>query len=177
MARVARPLLSAIACGALVLGAAGCGQTVPGAARPAGSGSTFNVNFDKLLRECDVVSPTEIAKALGGGYQAVSSFVGAVCMWNVGSAMVTLNWYENGSLSVERQTINKLGYSATNVTVAGSQAMEIRRPNDADSCGLTASAADTGVIGWWINYRPGTSHSDPCAAGRQLLEQTLNLAR
>jgi hypothetical protein len=55
--------------------------------------------------------------------------------------------------------------------------LQTRRPNDPDSCGVSASAADTGIVGWWINYRPGSGHPDPCAGAQKLVELTLNLAR
>ncbi len=140
------------------------------------------MNFDKLLRECEVVSRDQIAEAVGGGDTYIQdSFSGAVCMWDLegapGAGMATLNWYENGNLRNERQVNDKLGYSTASITVQGTLALEIRRPNDPDSCGVSASAADSGVVGWWINYRPGSAHPDPCAAAKALLELTLNLAR
>lgn len=168
----------------LALVTAGCGQTIEGSAYPVGgaSGESVNSDFDKLLRECDVVALEDIAEAVGEGSYPQGSFLGAVCMWDVqgapgGNAMVTLNWYEIGSLVNEKQTADKLGYSSENVEVQGRRALQLRRPNDPDSCGVTASAADTGVVGWWINYRAGSSHPDPCAGARRLVELTLNLAR
>jgi hypothetical protein len=165
-------------------GASGCGRTVSGSAYPAGSGpgDTVNTKFDKLLRECEVVSLEDVAKAVGEGSFAQQSFYGAVCMWDLqsapgGNAMVTLNWYEMGTLNNEKTNNDKLGYITNNITVAGRRALETHRPNDPDSCGVSASAADQGVIGFWVNYRPGSSHPDPCAAAQKLVELTLNLAR
>ncbi|WP_085999078.1 DUF3558 domain-containing protein [Nocardia higoensis] len=167
---------------AVAAGAAGCGRTIEGSAHPAGGSQEINTDFDKLLRECDVVTPVQIGDALGGAQFVTGSFNGAVCMWDVedapgGLAMVTLNWYEIGSLNNEKATADKLGYVHETVTVQGTRALQMRRPNDADSCGLTASAADTGVVGWWVNYRAGSGHPDPCTAAKTLLELTLNLAR
>lgn len=165
---------------------AGCGQTVPGTAAPVGSGGgggdPVNVDFDKLLRECEVLTETQMSQAVGEGTQFAASFVGAVCMWDVlgapgGGAKLTLNWYENGSLNVERQTYQKLGYSSAITTIQGASAVEIRRPGDPDSCGVSAKAADAGVVGWWINYRAGSSHPDPCPVAAKLVELTLNRAR
>ncbi|MEV6277705.1 DUF3558 domain-containing protein [Nocardia sp. NPDC051832] len=180
VARSAGIALSALA----VALTAGCGQTVPGTAYPAGgSGSgSINTNFDKLLRECEVVSQEKIGEAVGKSQIVQSSFNGAVCMWDVedapgGVAMVTLAWYEVGSLNNEKANNDKLGYTSENITVEGSRGLQTRRPNDPDSCGVTASAADTGVVSWWINYRPGASHPDPCVGAKQLLELTLNRAR
>ncbi|GAB2645524.1 DUF3558 domain-containing protein [Nocardia goodfellowii] len=166
------------------LAVAGCGQTVPGSAYPAGGsgGAEINTNFDKLLRECEVVGVDKIGEAVGNSQLVRGSFNGAVCMWDVedapgGVAMVTLAWYEVGSLNNEKANNDKLGYSSENITVQGSRGLQTRRPNDPDSCGVTASAADTGVVSWWINYRPGSSHPDPCQGAKQLLELTLNRAR
>ncbi|WP_406266644.1 DUF3558 domain-containing protein [Nocardia sp. NBC_00881] len=179
-----RGIFAAVALLALVFGAAGCGRTVGGSAYPAGSGTgdTVNTNFDKLLRECEVVTSEDIAKAVGTDSFVQPSFYGAVCMWDLqgapgGNAMVTLNWYEIGALNNEKANNDKLGYITNNITVEGRRALETRRPNDPDSCGVSAGAADQGVIGFWVNYRPGSSHPDPCGAAKKLVELTLNLAR
>ncbi|MFQ6226789.1 DUF3558 domain-containing protein [Nocardia sp. NPDC002869] len=160
-----------------VLGA-GCGSTVQGTALPVGGGESVDTDhIDKLLRECEVVTEQQIIDALGGNTYISDSFFGAVCMWDIGggSGMLTLNWYENGSLRTEQATNDKLGYTSTKTTVQGTIALEVRRPNDPNSCGMTASAADSGVIGWWVNSSGGTA--DPCAAAKKLLELTLNIAR
>ncbi|WP_081706219.1 DUF3558 domain-containing protein [Nocardia sp. CNY236] len=183
---------------AVVLGAVialfltSCGRVVSGSAQPAGGSDRANTRpdevnsrldkLDKLLRECDILSPKQIETAVGKGTAVDDSFFGAVCMWDLrggpsGRGMVTLNWYENGTLSNEKQTNNKLGYHTTNITVEGSLALRTQRPNDPDSCGVTASAPDRGVIGWWVNYEPGSNHTDPCGAAVKLMEMTLNLAR
>ncbi|MBH0780967.1 DUF3558 domain-containing protein [Nocardia bovistercoris] len=182
MGGAVRGVLAFAAAAAVVAGTASCGQTVDGNAVAVGAGGGgINTNFDKLLRECEVVSDDKIAETAGGaGSYANDSFFGAVCMWDLeGSAtgMVTLNWYENGNLRNERLNNDKLGYSTSSITVQGALALEVRRPNDPDSCGVSASAADTGVVGWWINYRAGSTHPDPCGAAKTLVEMTLNLAR
>jgi hypothetical protein len=176
----ARAVLVATLALATALSLGGCGKTISGTAEPAGGGGGINTNFDKLLRECDVVKQDQIAKATGA-QDATSSFNGAVCMWILdgapsGDAMATLNWYEMGSLTNEKANNDKLGYQSTNVNVQGRRALEIHRPNDPDSCGVEAPAADTGIIGWWINYHPG-AHPDPCGAVITLVGLTLNLAR
>ncbi|WP_227979639.1 DUF3558 domain-containing protein [Nocardia spumae] len=175
--RAAAIAVLAVAVGVTV---GGCGRTVPGTALPAGSSGGVNMNFDKLLRECEVVKQDEIAKATGA-QDAQGSFNGAVCMWDLsgtsgGSGMATLNWYEMGSLPNEKANNDRLGYTTSDVNVQGRRALQVQRPGDPDSCGVMAPAADTGIIGWWINYRPG-GHPDPCAGAKKLAELTLNLAR
>ncbi|WP_405486160.1 DUF3558 domain-containing protein [Nocardia sp. NBC_00511] len=166
----------------------GCGKTVSGNALPAGgtSGNTgtskINTNFDKLLRECTVVAVDDIGKTVGDGMYVEPSFNGAVCMWNLtggtaGSGMVTLSWYELGSLSNEKANNDRLKYVSNDIMVQGRRSVETHRPNDPDSCGVSAPAADTGIVGWWVNYRAGSQHGDPCDAARKLVELTLNLAR
>lgn len=165
--------------------AVGCGQTVPGTPAAVGAGGgegVVNMDFDKLLRECEVLTEKQMSEAIGGDVQFGDSFVGAVCMWDVfgapgGGAKLTLNWYEHGSLNVERQTYQKLGYNSAITTIQGASAVEIRRPGDPDSCGVSAKAADAGVVGWWINYRAGSAHPDPCPVAAKLVELTLNRAR
>ncbi|MEC3951647.1 DUF3558 domain-containing protein [Nocardia sp. CDC153] len=188
---MARRSRAAIVLATLALTAtlAGCGKTVPGTALPAGGTtgtgggtSRINTNFDKLLRECTVVAQDDIGKSVGDNMYVEPSFNGAVCMWNLtggsaGSGMVTLNWYELGSLNNEKQNNDRLKYVSNDINVQGRRSLETRRPNDPDSCGVSAPAADTGVVGWWVNYRSGSTHPDPCDAARKLVELTLNLAR
>ncbi|MFD3703732.1 DUF3558 domain-containing protein [Nocardia sp. NPDC058658] len=183
--RFAAAALAVVSAAVLV----GCGQTVPGTPVEVGEGGggggrgTVNVDeFDKLLRECEVLTEEQMGKAVGEEAMFNASFVGAVCMWDVmgapgGGAKLTLNWYENGSLNVERQTYQKLGYTSAITTIQGASAVEIRRPGDPDSCGVSAKAADAGVVGWWINYRAGSGHPDPCPVAAKLVELTLNRAR
>lgn len=180
--RRSRVALGAAALLVVATAATGCGRTVSGHAQAAGSGDSVNTKFDKLLRECEAVSQDKIGDAVAKGAYVSPSFYGAVCMWDIdggpgGSAMVTLNWYEIGSLNNEKANNDRLGYLTTSVTVAGSSALQTQRPNDPDSCGITASAPDTGIVGWWVNYRPGSAHGDPCEPAKKLVELTLNLAR
>ncbi|WP_328388658.1 DUF3558 domain-containing protein [Nocardia sp. NBC_00416] len=165
----------------LVLMSTGCGSTIDGSAVPAGGSEQLDVNFDKLLRECEVVDRVTIGEAVGGQI-ASGEFNGAVCMWLVpdapgGNAMVTLNWYENGTLSNEKTTYGELGYTSQIIEVESSQGLAIRRPGDPDSCGITASAPDAGVVGWWVNYHQGSAHQDPCEPVKKLMTLTLNRAR
>ncbi|MFD4428309.1 DUF3558 domain-containing protein [Nocardia sp. NPDC058497] len=180
-----RVAVAATAALLLTAGLAGCAEKVQGNAQPlggGGGGEAINTDFDKLLRECDVVAVDKIGEIVGNATYVNGSFSGAVCMWEIedapgGGAMATLNWYEMGTLNNEKTTNDKLGYLTGDITVQGRRALQVRRPGDNDSCGVTAPAADVGVVGWWINYKPGSAHPDPCAAAQKLVELTLDLAR
>ena len=176
-----------------VLALSGCAKSIDGQPYPAGgapaASSTGNYvpdgdkpgrEFRNLLRECDTVTNEEIAKATGEE-DVERIFFGAICRWDLtgsqGTAKVTFNWFENGSLEVERATLTKLKYLMTDVMVQGRRGIQEQRPDDPDSCGVTAGAPDSGILGWWVQYRPGSPHPDPCAAALKLAELSLNVAR
>ncbi|OZE41517.1 MULTISPECIES: DUF3558 domain-containing protein [unclassified Rhodococcus (in: high G+C Gram-positive bacteria)] len=149
----------------------GCTTTVTGTAVPARSGGSGQ--FDKLLGECIAVPDPTIAETVGADL-VEQYFYGAVCMWTGigggGLIDVTFAWFENDALSRERDLADRLGYATEDVTVAGTTAFLSRRPDDPSSCGI--SAAYSGVITWWVQYR-GASPADPCAAATELAELTL----
>nr|WP_314145288.1 DUF3558 domain-containing protein [uncultured Rhodococcus sp.] len=149
----------------------GCTTTVTGTAIPARAGGSGQ--FDKLLEECIAVPDPTIAEAVGADL-VDQYFYGAVCMWTgVGAAGlvdVTFAWFENDALSRERELAERLGYATEDVDVAGTAAFLSRRPADPSSCGI--SAAYSGVITWWVQYRGG-SPGDPCTAAAELAELTL----
>lgn len=157
---------------------AGCGATpaMPDASAPelAGPGSaTPSQNLDKLLRECQVVDPLDLAE-ITGVPDLMSTFHGAICRWNSmdGAAMVTLNWFEHGSMRVEKDTAERLGFEVENEKLGGSVVYVERDPADASSCGVTARAADQGIIGWWVQG----SVAEPCQAALDLAALSLNRA-
>ncbi|OZC65954.1 hypothetical protein CH306_15715 [Rhodococcus sp. 15-725-2-2b] len=149
----------------------GCTTTVAGTAVPARSADSGE--FDKLLEECIAVPDPTIADTVGADL-VDQYFYGAVCMWTgIGAAGlidVTFAWFEDDALARERELADRLGYATENVPVAGTTAFLSRRPADPSSCGI--SAAYSGVITWWVQYR-GTSPIDPCAAATELAESTL----
>ena len=158
---------------------AGCGSTIQGTPQPVGASGQHG-DFQSLLHECDAVSDDQIAKTVGGD-QINRGFFGAICRWNVsgpsGDIHVTFNWFETGSLDIERSTDQKLKYSMKDVSIQGRRGIQAQPPNDPDSCGVTVGAPDSGIVGWWVQYRPGSAHPDPCGAATTLAELTLNLTR
>ncbi|MBD0322624.1 MAG: DUF3558 domain-containing protein [Aldersonia sp.] len=181
MKRSRRSRIGVVLAGAAVVATvAGCGKTIEGTALPAGASGGNHPEFTKLLTECDAVTDDQIAEAVQA--DAVErGFFGAICRWDgsgpSGRIKITFNWFETGTLEVERSTNQQLGYQIDDITVEGRRALQLRRPNDPDSCGVTAGAPDQGVIGWWVQYRPGSAHPDPCAAAGELASLTLNLSR
>lgn len=67
---------------------------------------------------------------------------------------VTFNWFETGSLDHERKAGEELGYTVENTTVEGRRALQMRRPNDPLSCGVSAGAATTGIFDGGSSTRP-----------------------
>jgi Protein of unknown function (DUF3558) len=165
MKRIAAALLAS------VLLISGCGTTVTGTPKAVGPG-TGETEFDKLLQECVAVPNEQIAETVQAD-SVDQYFFGAVCMWTgagpAGIVDVTFAWYENNSLGRERTLAEKLDYAVEPVTVAGTGAFVSRRPDDPASCGITA--AYSGTVTWWVQYRAGTV--DPCAAATRLAELTL----
>lgn len=159
---------------------AGCSTTVDGTPKAESFDSSTDSQFTDLLTECDAVSDDQIAATVGG--DAIErGFFGAICRWDVagpnGIVKVTFNWFENGSLDTERDANEKMMYAIEDTMVQGRKAIRLRPPNDPGSCGVTAGSPDSGVVGWWVQYLPGSGFPDPCAAATTLMDLTINLSR
>ncbi|OZD58785.1 hypothetical protein CH263_23245 [Rhodococcus sp. 06-1059B-a] len=165
---------------ALVVLLAGCSTTVQGTATPETFDSGGDTEFRDLLTECDAVADDRIAATVGGDAIA-RGFFGAICRWDVagpnGIVKVTFNWFENGSLDAEREANEKMMYLVQDITVQGRKAIRTQPPNDPTSCGVTAGSPDSGVVGWWVQYLPGSGAPDPCEAATTLMDLTINLSR
>lgn len=177
--RLRRIIVSVVALGVALLMVAGCARSIEGRAVPqgAGGGPGLSAEFTKLLTECDAVADDKIAETVGAA-AVYRGFFGAICRWEgdspAGVVKVTFNWFETGSLDHERNAGEELGYSVENTTVEGRRALQMRRPNDPLSCGVSAGAATTGIFGWWVQY--ATGGADPCEAAATLARLTLNLS-
>lgn len=164
--------------------AAGCARSVEGQAlsvEQAGSsdqqsGNVDTDQFDRLTLECQVVSTDQVAKAVGGT-SAEAVFFGANCRWLVSgpvTAYVTFNWFEWGTLNVEKDTDKKLGYLTENVTIASQAAFTVKDPKRPAVCGVTTRAPSRGVYTFWVEPVGSGSSDDPCAAPTKLMELLLN---
>ena len=167
-----------MAVGVLLL--AGCSTTVPGTPKAESFDSSADSEFTNLLTECDAVADDRIADTVGG--DAIErGFFGAICRWDVagpnGIVKVTFNWFENGSLDAERDASQQMMYTTSDITVQGRKAIRQQPPDDPASCGVTAGSPDSGVVGWWVQYLPGSGHPDPCEAATTLMDLTINLNR
>ncbi len=172
-----RVLPAAAVAGVLVL--SGCGATVDGTPVPQGATAPGSSSeYAALLTECDVVDPEQIADAVGGG-GIERGFFGAICRWSVagpaGPVRVTFDWFETGSLDVERETAQRLGYAVEDASVDGRRAVLARQPRDPGACGISTGSPVSGVVGWWVQYRDA-GHPDPCEAAATLAKLTLNLS-
>jgi hypothetical protein len=174
-----RRLAAGAVIGALVAATAGCSHSAGGRAEAPGSGGP-RPDYPKLMKECSLVADNVIAQSVGADV-VEATFTGAICRWDglssAGTVLISLNWFETGSLRNERAVNEELHYRVTPITVQGGGGLREQRPNDPDSCGVTVAAVDNGVIGWWVQYMPGSTHPDPCQAAQKLAEASLTLNR
>lgn len=176
----ARPVTIVAALLAALLLLAGCARTIDGQAVRIGaaddqqSGHVDTDQFERLLLECDVLPPEAIAEAVGGGFPR-REFVGAICRWRVagtgGPTMVTLNWFEWGTLAAERRAAEAAGYETENVKLGAQTGFLQRDPERPAVCGATAKAPGRGIYSVWVE--PSGSVADPCAAPTELIELLL----
>ncbi|QTI68303.1 DUF3558 domain-containing protein [Gordonia polyisoprenivorans] len=164
--------------------AAGCSRSVDGTplsvqqANSQGGDQSGNVDtdqYDQLTLECQILRTDQIAKAVGGtGADAI--FFGANCRWYVDgpvAAYVTFNWFEWGTVNVEKDTAKKLGYTTDNVKVASQAAFTSTDPRRPAVCGVTTRAPSRGVYSFWVEPVGGAAAADPCAAPTKLMELVL----
>lgn len=175
--RARSPVAAFCALLAVLLALTACSRSVDGTPVPEGGGDGAWSEFTRLLTECDAVTDEQIADTVGA--EAIyRGFFGAICRWEgdgpAGVVKVTFNWFETGSLDHERAAAEGLGYEVADTTVEGRRALQLRRPGDSASCGVTSGASTSGIFGWWVQY--GGGGPDPCEAAATLARLTLNLS-
>jgi hypothetical protein len=159
---------------ALVAGA--CTQTVDGDAERArpevpDPDRSYGYVDDRcgLLLD-DTVKDLLEAETVTRGYS------GAVCQYVLstpgGLIDVVYTWFESGTFDRERDLADSRGESVTDQVIVRHPAFLAQRPDNAAACAATA-AAGTGVLSWWVQYRPHAGE-DPCAAAEKLLSATLS---
>ena len=162
-----------MAAAAALMVLAGCASAAPSPEAGGENAPGHSKDFAKLLRECLVVNQNDLATVTGEP-DLVENFSGAICRWsNPGNTTaVTLNWFEHGSMKVEKDTAQRLGFEVENQKLDGSVVYVTTDPQNPSACGVTSKASDQGIIGWWVDG----SAVDPCKAALDLTALSLNRA-
>ncbi|WP_181762851.1 DUF3558 family protein [Rhodococcus spelaei] len=155
----------------LIAGCGGSGTGTPLAATPTPTPTEPNSSYP-----CGLAGESEVAGAVGES-TAHRTTRGAICQWsldgNDGGAEAVFSWFVDGSLERERSTDTELGYAVTAIRVARATAFTAELPSNPAACSVTAGT-DSGVVSWWVGYRNGGRHPDPCAGAATLTAFTLN---
>ncbi|WP_421844872.1 DUF3558 domain-containing protein [Mycobacterium sp.] len=163
----------------LLVAVTGCSKSIGGTAvKAGGAGVPRNNNseqqYPNLLKECEILTADILAKTVGADPLDIqSTFVGAICRWQAanpaGLIDITRFWFEQGSLTNERQVAKGLNYQIEPRSIQGVNSI-VMRPNDPNgACGVASDAA--GVVGWWVN--PQAPGIDACGQAIKLMELTL----
>ena len=154
---------------------AGCSQTVAGTAeRARPSAPDPERSYGYVDERCGLLHDDSIKDLLGAS-SVVKPFSGAVCQYLLstdgGLVDVVFSWFDEGTIDRERGVAVDRGSRLTDVDVARHPAFLAQRPDNSNACSATA-AAGSGVLTWWVQFRP--SEGDSCAAAEKLLSATLS---
>jgi hypothetical protein len=156
--------------------AVGCTLTVDGNAqrqRPAvpDPGRSYGYVEDR----CGLLLDDTIKELLRAD-SVVRPYSGAVCQYVLstsgGLVDVVFSWFDTGSFERERALAEQRGSRLTDKDVARHPAFLGQRPGNPAACSATA-AAGSGVLSWWVQFRPQVGQ-DPCEAAEKLLSATLS---
>jgi len=159
--------------------AAGCSQTVTGAAQRSESGvADEGRSYGYVDDRCGLLDNSSIQSTLGA-QDVTRPYSGAVCQYILsrssgGSATTidaTFSWFDAGNLQRERDLATARGAVVTDTVVERHTTFFARRDTTGAACSATA-AAGTGVLSWWVQYR-GKTTGDPCVDAEKLLSATL----
>jgi len=154
----------------------GCSQTVTGdAQRARPSVPDPDRSYGYVDDRCGLLTDDSIKQALGAE-SVVRPYSGAVCQYvlakKTGLIDVVFSWFETGSLDRERGLAAQRGATITDTDVERHPAFLAEVRGDHAACSATA-AAGTGVLTWWVQFRPMTGEQ-PCQAAQKLLAATLS---
>lgn len=160
----------------LSLVAAACAQTVGGEAQRARPGAPDpDRSYGYVDDRCGLLQDDTVAELLAAD-DVVRPYSGAVCQYVLtrgdGLVDVVFSWFESGTLERERALASERGARVTDTDVERHSAFTAAASGGAGACSATA-AAGTGVVSWWVQYRP-VGGSDACAAAEKLLAATLS---
>ncbi|GAC56532.1 hypothetical protein GOHSU_08_00600 [Gordonia hirsuta DSM 44140 = NBRC 16056] len=140
-------------------------------------GDVDTSQFEGLLTECHILPDQTIADTVGGT-SAFGTFSGAICRWVVTGGVttdVTLNWFEWGNITLEKQAAQEMGFQTENIQVHSMAAFTARDPSRPQVCGVTARSPGRGILTWWVEPQSGGG-GDPCAAPTALMELVIDRA-
>ncbi|MCW2557068.1 MAG: hypothetical protein JWP55_1032 [Mycobacterium sp.] len=154
----------------------GCSQTVTGDAhRARPSVPDPDRSYGYVDDRCGLLADDSIRQALDAE-SVVRPYSGAVCQYVLakksGLVDVVFSWFETGSFDRERGLATQRGATITDTDVERHPAFLAEVRGGHAACSATA-AAGTGVLTWWVQFRPMTG-GEPCQAAQKLLAATLS---
>jgi Protein of unknown function (DUF3558) len=163
-----------VAAVASVMAVAACSQTVGGTAELARQTVPDpHRSYGYVDDRCGLLHDDTVKDLLGAN-SVVRPFSGAVCQYvlaaDKGLVDVVFSWYDTGSLERERTVAVNRGLRITGKDIDRHTAFLAQRPDNPNACSA-AAAAGSGVLTWWVQYRPRAG--DPCAGAAKLLSATL----
>ena len=166
----------AVLLSATVLAVAACSPTVDGEARRATSGAPDpDRDYGYVDDRCGLLADDTVEEMLGAE-SLVRPYSGAVCQYMLarpdGLVDVVFSWFESGTLDRERALATDRGARITDADVERHPAFTAFTVDGSSACSATA-AAGTGVVSWWVQFRPGAGE-DACGTATTLLAATLS---
>lgn len=173
--------LAALAVTAVVT-VTGCSHTVTGTAQRAHlDGHDPYRDYGYVDDRCGLLLDSSIQQILGADH-LVRPYSGAVCQYvlsrkapqgalGAGVLDVIFSWFETGTLARERAVAQERGAQITDTIIERHEGFLARRDVTGAACSAT-TAAGSGVLSWWVQFR-GDNSGDPCEEARLLLSKTL----
>jgi hypothetical protein len=154
----------------------GCSQTVTGTAQRARPGVPDpDRNYGYVDNRCGLLADETIRQTLGAE-SVVRPYSGAVCQYvlarKTGLVDVVFSWFQTGSIDRERGLAVQRGAKITDTDIERHPAFLAEVTGEHAACSATA-AAGTGVLTWWVQFRP-LAGGEPCQAAEKLLAATLS---
>lgn len=156
--------------------AVGCTQTVSGdAERTRPDEPDSDRSYGYLDERCGLLQDETVQQLLDAD-TVTRSYSGAVCQYVLstrgGLIDVVYTWFESGTLDRERNLADSRGATVTETVIGRRPAFFAQRPDNPAACAATA-AAGSGVLSWWVQYRPAAGE-DVCGTAEVLLSATLS---
>jgi hypothetical protein len=160
----------------LTVTVAACAQTVDGTARRAHPGAPDpERSFGYVDDRCGLLQDSTVQDTLHAE-SVVRPYSGAVCQYVLvrqdGLIDVVFSWFETGTLDRERDLATERGARVEDADIERHPAFTATTEDNPAACAATA-AAGTGVLTWWVQYRPAAG-GDACDDAATLLAATLS---